>query len=211
MTPSESIQGPAYRIITQRLVIRCPQPSDASLLDDAIKQSLDHLLPWLIWAKREPVSFQERIEYLRKVRGNFDLGVDYGYLIFNLSESRILGGTGLHTRLGQEAREIGYWIHKNHINLGFATEVSAALTKVAFVIDHVRRVEIHCDPLNMRSASVAKKLGFINEATLHNRLENTAGDLRDSMIWTLFEGNYPTSLAAQADIQVFDVVGRRII
>jgi hypothetical protein len=31
------------------------------------------------------------------------------------------------------------------------------------------------------------------------------------MIWTLFEENYPTSLAAQADIQAFDVIGRRII
>ena len=164
----------------------------------------------MVWAKREPVSLQERLEYLRKVRGNFDLGVDFGYLIFNLSETILLGGTGLHTRLGQGAREIGYWIHKDYINQGYATEVSAALTKVAFEIDHVKRVEIHCDPKNVRSASVPKKLGFIHEATLHNRIENTAGDLRDSMIWTLFEENYPTSLAAQADIQAYDVIGRRI-
>ncbi len=61
------------------------------------------------------------------------------------------------------------------------------------------------------SASVPKKLGFIHEATLHNRNENTAGNLRDSMIWTLFEENYPTSLAAQADIQAYDVIERRII
>jgi RimJ/RimL family protein N-acetyltransferase len=211
MTLSESIPGPAYRIITPRLVIRCPEPMDASLLDLAINQNLDHLLPWMLWAKREPVSLQERIEFLRNVRGNFDLGVDFGYLVFNSSETILLGGTGLHTRLGQSAREIGYWIHKDHINNGYATEASAALIKVAFEIDHVRRVEIHCDPKNIRSASVPRKLGFIHEATLHNRLENTAGNLRDSMIWTLFEENYPTSLAAKADIQAFDVIERRII
>jgi RimJ/RimL family protein N-acetyltransferase len=157
---------------------------DVSLLDLAIKQSLNHLLPWMLWAKREPVNLQERIEFLRNVRGNFDLGVDFGYLIFNPSETILLGGIGLHTRLGQGAREIGYWIHKDYINQGYATETSA---------------------------SVPRKLGFIHEATLHNRLENSAGNLRDSMIWTLFEENYPTSLAAQADIQAFDVIGRRII
>jgi RimJ/RimL family protein N-acetyltransferase len=211
MNPSESIPGPAYRIITPRLVIRCPDPVDANLLDSAIRQNLDHLLPWMLWAKKEPVSFQERIEFLRKVRGNFDLGVDFSYLIFNHSETMLLGGTGLHTRLGQAAREIGYWIHKDFNNQGYATEVSAALTKVAFEIDHVKRVEIHCDPKNIRSASVPRKLGFIHEATLHNRVENTAGNLRDSMIWSLFEENYPASPPAKIELQAFDAIGRRIL
>jgi RimJ/RimL family protein N-acetyltransferase len=211
MTTSEIIPGPAYRIITTRMVIRCPDPMDASLLDLAVRQNLDHLLPWMLWAKREPVSFQERIEFLRKVRGNFDLGIDFGYLIFNRSETILLGGTGLHTRLGQGVREIGYWIHKDYINQGYATEVSAALTKVAFEIDQVRRVEIHCDPKNIRSASVPKKLGFFHEATLHNRVEDTHGNLRDSMIWSLFEENYPTSVAVETEIKAFDVVGRQII
>ncbi len=211
MKLTESIPGPAYRIITSRLVIRCPEPMDASLLSLAIEQSLDHLLPWMEWAKLEPVSFQERIEYLRKVRGNFDLGVDFGYLIFNRSEDMLLGGTGLHTRLGPGAREIGYWIHKDFINQGYATEVSAALTKVAFEIDQVKRVEIHCDPKNVRSASVPKKLGFIHEATLHNRVVDSFGNMRDAMIWTLFEENYSKSIAAKADIQAFDVIARRII
>jgi RimJ/RimL family protein N-acetyltransferase len=211
MTPSEFIPGPAYKIVTPQLIIRCPDPMDASLLDFAVSQNLEHLQPWMLWAKQEPISHQERIEFLRNVRGNFDLGVDFGFLIFNLSETMILGGSGLHTRLGQWAREIGYWIHKDYINQGYATEVSAALTKVAFEIDHMKRVEIHCDPKNIRSASVPKKLGFIHEATLHNRVEDTHGNLRDSMIWTLFEEHYPTSMPAQVDIQAFDVVGRRLI
>jgi RimJ/RimL family protein N-acetyltransferase len=211
MISAASIPGPAYRIITPRLLIRCPEPSDAQVLDIAIRQSLDHLLPWLLWAQHEPVSPDERLEFLRQTRGNFDLGIEFGYLIFDQSETLILGGTGLHTRLGKDAREIGYWIHKDHINQGYATEVASALTKVAFEVDHVRRVEIHCSPKNTRSASVPKKLGFIHEATLHHRTEDVFGNLCDTIVWSLFEEDYPTNKPAKLELQAFDVIGRRIL
>ncbi len=211
MTIPEPVPGPAYRITTPRLIIRCPEPSDASALDLAIRQSLDHLLPWVLWAKEEPISFDQRIEFLRRTRGNFDLETDFGYLVFNPSEDILLGGTSLSTRLGRGVREIGYWIHKDHIKQGYATEISAALTKVAFECDHVHRVEIHCNPINIRSASIPPKLGFIHEATLHDRDLNIDGNFRDTMIWTLFAANYPTSPAAKAEIQAYDSIGRRIL
>ena len=211
MIPSEPVPGPAYRIVTPRLVIRCLEPKDASMHGVAIEESLDHLLPWMAWAKQWPLSIQERIELLRKWRGNFDLGVDFEYGNFNPAESFLLGAAGLHTRHGQGVREIGYWIHKDHINHGYATETSAALTKVAFEIDHVTRVEIHCEPSNIRSASVPRKLGFTHDPTLQNRIEYRPGNLRDSIIWTPFTENYATSLAVKADIQAFDAIGIRII
>jgi hypothetical protein len=43
-------KGPAYRIHTQRMVIRCWHPQDAPLLKEAIDQNLDHLRPWIPWA-----------------------------------------------------------------------------------------------------------------------------------------------------------------
>jgi len=211
MNASLTIPGPAYRIITVRLVIRCLEPKDFNLLKIAVEQSLEHLIPWMPWARREPMGIQDRIKLLRTWRGNFDLGLDFGYGIFNPSEDTVLGCTGLHTRLGSDAREIGYWIHKDHTNQGYATEASAALTKVAFEIDQVKRVEIHCAPDNARSAAVPRKLGFVHEATLHNRGIDADGNLRDSMIWTLFAEGYPTSPPAKAKIEAFDAIGRRII
>ncbi len=210
MSQSEAIPGPAYRIVTPRLVIRCPSPIDAAAHDLAIRQSLDHLLPWVFWAKNEPVSFEQRIEFLRRTQGNFDLGLDFGYLVFNPSETEVIGGASLSTRLGVNTREIGYWIHKDHLNQGLATEVSAALTKVAFEVDHVSRVEIHCSPKNLRSAAIPRKLGFIHEATLHNRAEDVDGSPRDTMIWSIFEENYPASPSAKIELQAFDAIGRRI-
>ncbi len=206
-----NIPGPAYRIITSRLIIRCPEPIDVQAMDSAIRQNLDHLRPWVLWVKDEPASLEKRLEFIRQSRGNFDLGRDFTYFIFNPPETVLLGGSSLCTRLGMGAREIGYWIHKDYINQGYATEVAGALTKVAFEVDRVKRVEIHCNPKNVRSATVARKLGFVHEATLHNRVEDVDGSLRDAMIWSLFEDVYPSTPSAKACVEAFDAMGRRII
>lgn len=207
----EKIPGPAYCIQTKRLIIRCWKPEDAVLLKKSIDESIDHLKPWMPWAYGEPQELQSKVDLIRRWRGKFDLDDDFVYGIFNLDESQVLGGCGLHTRLGEGALEIGYWIHKDHINQGLATEVSAALTKVAFTINMVKRVEIHCDPENTRSSAIPRKLGFVEEAILKKRYPIQDGSLRDLMIWTLFESDYPDSLAARADIQAYDSIGNRIL
>ncbi len=206
----ESISGPAYRIRTERLVLRCWNPADAVLLNQAVQESLDHLKPWMPWARGELPSLQERIGWLRRCRGEFDLGEDFVYGIFNPTETQVLGGSGLHTRLGKGAREIGYWIHKNFINQGFATEVAAALTQAAFEIEKVNRVEIHCDPLNVRSAAIPRKLGYTLEAVLKQRVETEPGVWRDSMVWTLTASEYPSSPSASLKMEAQDAAERII-
>ena len=106
---------------------------------------------------------------------------------------------------------IGYWIHAAHINQGLATEAAAALTRVAFEVNDVERVEIHCDPANVRSAAVPRKLGYAHEATLRRRAQAGDGTHRDTMIWTLFADTYPGSAAATAEIEAYDARGRRIL
>jgi RimJ/RimL family protein N-acetyltransferase len=203
--------GPAYRIVTSRLVLRCWEPRDAPLQAAAIIESREHLLPWMPWAAQEPVELSQRANWLRKCRGNFDLDHDYIYGVFNLDETRVLGGTGLHTRAGENAREIGYWIHKDYTHQGLATELSAALTRVAFEVDGVERVEIHCDPGNLYSAAIPRKLGYVYEGTLRARSLNTDGSPSDSMIWTMLRPEYPTSPCAAAWLEAYDALGQRIL
>jgi RimJ/RimL family protein N-acetyltransferase len=208
---SIEISGPAYRIHTQRSIMRCWHPNDAVLLSTAIAQSLDHLRVWMPWAHEEPKDLQRRINWLREARGKFDLSQNFLYGIFDPDETQVLGAIGLHARIGKGALEIGYWIHAHHINQGLATEATAALTKVAFEVNQVDRIEIHCDPNNFRSAAVPQKLGFAHEATLRRRIEDHEGQKQDSMIWTLFVEDYPVSQAAAAVMTAFDAMGRKIL
>ncbi|NHJ22912.1 MAG: N-acetyltransferase [Candidatus Lokiarchaeota archaeon] len=203
--------GPAYRIETGRLVIRCYNPKDAPLLQKSIQESVEHLRPWLPWVKTEPEELKVKIERLRMFRARFDLSENYIYGVFDPKETELIGGTGLHPRVGSNAFEIGYWVNMNHINKGYATEFSAALTKVAFEIENVNRVEIHCDPDNVSSAAIPKKLGFVYEATLRGRTETIDGTPSDSMIWSILREEYLKSPAVNAKILAYDAVGKLII
>lgn len=200
---------PAYRIVTPRLVLRCWEPADAPLMKAAVDCSIEHLRPWMPWASHEPEDLQKKIDLLRHFRGQFDLGVDFVYGIFNRDETAVIGGTGLHTRAGEGAREIGYWIRADEIGHGFATEAAAGLTRVGFEIEKLRRIEIHCDAANVRSAAVARKLGYALETTLRRRIASNDAD-HDEMVWTMLADEYTDSPASRALVAAYDVIGRKI-
>ena len=199
-----------YKIETERLVIRCYKPKDAELLKISIDESLEHLLPWMPWAKNEPEPVETKMKRLRKYRGQFDLGLDYTFGIFTKDEEKLIGSAGLHTMLGENAREIGYWINAKHLKQGYATETVKALIKVGFEIEQLDRIEIRCDPHNIASQGVPKKLGFLNEGTLKNRTTNTKGELRDEMIWTMFKNEYLKYEFPDFNFKVFDIIGELI-
>jgi RimJ/RimL family protein N-acetyltransferase len=202
--------GPAYRIVTPRAVIRCWEPSDAPAQLDALLDNLDHLRPWLPWAQETP-TLERQLGFLRECRSRFDRGEDYTFGVF-APTGEVIGGAGLHTRLGPGVLEIGYWIHGGWTGRGLATEIAAALTRVAFEVERVDRVEIRVVPDNVRSARVAQKLGFRHEATLRRRL--AFGDLRlDAMLWILFADEHAASVAAAASTAVaaYDALGRPLL
>jgi RimJ/RimL family protein N-acetyltransferase len=203
---------PPYRIVTERLVVRCWEPSDAPLLRDAIDSSLEHLRRWMPWAHEEPRTPESQVALLRRFRGEFDLGQTFVYGIFDAGEKEVVGGTGLHRRIGEDALEVGYWIRASRVGQGLATEVTAALTRVAFEVSGVDRVEIRVDPANAASLAIPRKLGFAEEATLRRRLEPFEdGDPRDVVVFALFGDTFPGTPAASAHVEGYDALGARVM
>jgi RimJ/RimL family protein N-acetyltransferase len=207
------VRTPPYRLETERLVIRCWEPRDAPLLKAAVDSSLDHLRPWMPWAYDEPQPLPEKIELLRGFRGRFDLGEDYIYGIFSKRETEVLGGSGLHTRVGPEGFEIGYWVSAAAAGNGIATETTAALTRAGIELAGADRVEIRVDPANEVSMKVPRKLGYTEEATLRRRLpgRRPSDELRDSVIFTLLREELPASPAAAVEYEAYDAASRLIV
>jgi len=189
---------PPYRIETERLLLRCWQPTDAPALNEAVDSSLEHLRPWMHWATGEPSSLDDTVELLRRFRGLFDTDQDFVLGIFEPDGSRVLGGSGLHTRHGPEALEIGYWLRADSEGKGLASEAAAALTRVAFERCGVIRTEIHVDPENAPSQAVAERLGYVREGVLRQRLPpvRPGSGRRDEVVSSLLEEEYTASPAA---------------
>ncbi len=206
-----SRMGPAYRVETSRLILRCWEPADEPALSSAIAASVEHLRPWMPWAASEPIPSKQRVKLLRGFRAAFDSDQDFVYGIFAPDGREVLGGTGLHPRIGPGGREIGYWIRVDQAGQGYATEATAALTRVAFEIDGVRRVEVRCDPANARSRRVPEKLGFTCDGTLRSHMLGTDGEPRDTMVWSLIRSEYEGSEPSRAELAAFDVTGARIL
>ncbi len=204
----------AWRLRTKRLVLRCWSPRrDAPLLVAAIAENLEHLRPWMDWAAKEPESLERKTRRLREFRRRFETGTDSLYGVFDPQERAVLGAVGLHRRIGAGAGEIGYWIHRGHVGLGYATEAAAAVVRAAFELERLGRVEIHCDPANLASAAIPRRLGFAHQVTVPRRVISPAARPRDIMIWTLLARDYPASAAAAAaaGIEAFGALGERLL
>jgi RimJ/RimL family protein N-acetyltransferase len=203
--------GPAYRIVTERLVVRCWDPADAAPLKTSIDSSIEHLRRWMPWAVDEPEPVAAKVARLRRFRALFDADEDYIYGIFDRETSGVVGGTGLHTRVGGGGREIGYWVRADREGEGLISESVAALVKVAFELDGVTWVEIRVDPDNVRSAAVPVRLGFAEEARLAHRIADANGTPRDVVVYTMLRDVYRGSVCAATWIEAYGAGGERLL
>jgi RimJ/RimL family protein N-acetyltransferase len=197
----------AYRIETDRLLLRCWSPCDARKLRDCLDNNDQHLRPWIPFMKDEPRSLEQTAEWMRGMRAGFDLRQNYRYGVFDLSGEKLLGENMLLGRAGQGAFEIGYWTDRNAIGQGIANEATCALIRVAFEIEKVNRLEIMCEPENAPSAAIPARLGFTHDATLPKRSTNSEGKICDLMVWSLFADQYHSTPAAKTAMRAYDCMG----
>ncbi len=195
-----------YKIVTERLVIKCWEPRYAERLLDAIR-STESLLPWMPFAKPPLASVQQEIDLLRMFRANYDNDQDYVLGIFDPTEEIVIGSTGLHTRRGPHALEIGYWIGGGHQRNGYAVETASALIKTAFLLSDVARVEINTAVDNRRSRAVIEKLGLRLEGVLRSTIPDADGVLHDEEKWSILRSEYERSAHRDRKLTFYSATG----
>ncbi len=171
------------RLTTERLLVRCWEPSDAPALRVALDASLGQLRDWLPWAVNEPAPVEELAARLESFRERFRAGEDWAFAVLDRTTGAVLGGAGLHRRAAADALEVGYWLRVEAVGRGLATEVVNALARAALEHGAVDRVEIRCDPRNVRSVAVARRAGFRHLRTLTGDALTPSGEPRDTMVW----------------------------
>jgi ribosomal-protein-serine acetyltransferase len=151
---------PPERVSVDPITIRRWVDADVAPLHALILANLDHLRPWMAWVAAEPLCLVEREAKIGEWTRCWDDGVDFPYAIVDGSGD-LLGGCGLHRRIGAAGLEIGYWVRGDRVGQGIATRAVAALTEAAFSIEGVDHVEIHHDAANVASRRVPEKNGFV--------------------------------------------------
>lgn len=178
-------------IRTPRLVLRRWRTSDAALMKAAIDDNLPHLQAWMPWAQAEPSSLGVIEERIALFEQQFDTGTEWLYAIRSRSSDAVVGGTGLHPRIGPDGLEIGYWLRENATGQGYATEAARALTQVALDQPDIERVQIRCDPRNVASAAIPLRLGYRHIRTIENEAVTPNGTPRDTMVWEITRSDRP--------------------
>jgi ribosomal-protein-serine acetyltransferase len=141
-----------------RLTLRRWVSTDAEALSAAVVANLDHLRPWMPWISAEPMTPADRILLIEQWQVEWERGGDV--VVGAFLDGVVVGSSGLHRRRGPGVLEIGYWVHRDHVRKGIATEIASALTTAAFTVPGIDRVEIHHDKANVASAGVPRGLGF---------------------------------------------------
>lgn len=177
---------PPERIDLGDVVLRRYVPDDAARLAAVARANLDHLSPWMTWATVESTTEEAMARFIAESTGRIEAGLDAGWGILD-REGRLLGGTGLHDRVGPGGVEIGYWLAASATGRGVITRVAGALTDLALGLHGTTRVEIHCDEANHRSAAVPHRLGYRLERIVPSDRPQAPSDTGRDMIWVRTE------------------------
>jgi RimJ/RimL family protein N-acetyltransferase len=95
------------------------------------------------------------------------------------------GELRVHSRAHRQG-EISYVVHPQHWRRGYATWIGSQLLQRAFRDHALHRVFATCDPRNVASAAVLRKLGLEHEGRLRHTLLLRDG-WRDSDVYSTLE------------------------
>jgi RimJ/RimL family protein N-acetyltransferase len=170
---------------TERLSIRSPLPGDGPEVYAAVRESIDELSLWMVWPKQHR-TVDDSETSARRARVAFLARSELRLHLYLRGTDTLVGVAGLQGIDWDVPKfEIGYWCRTGFTGNGFITEAVRAITSLAFDALGAGRVEIRCDPANLKSARVAERAGFTLEATLKNNEIGTDGSPRDTMIYAL--------------------------
>ncbi|HEX6168037.1 MAG TPA: GNAT family N-acetyltransferase [Acidimicrobiales bacterium] len=173
--------APAHLVPADQLVVRRWRVEDVPRLHAAVIESIDHLRPWMPWVAKEPLTLAQRVELVAGWAPLWDAG---DRMCGMFAGDEVVGGCGLHQRIGPGGQEIGYWVRLGYTGRGYATAAARALVDMAFTLPGVTHVEIHHDVANPASGRVPAKLGFVHVGDEAHAIE-APGETGTQRIWRM--------------------------
>jgi [ribosomal protein S5]-alanine N-acetyltransferase len=157
---------------SKHLIIRKYHMRDAEefsiLHDEALRH---HLAPWspeFDLERTAAESLRGAREFILTVLEKWEDQTDFRFVIEEKSSGRIVGQVGITgiIRNVNHAGFIGYWIGKDYLNKGYATEAVVTVLTFAFEFLKLHRMHLWISPDNAPSLRIAQKLELRHEGTV---------------------------------------------
>lgn len=152
--------------VNTELVLRNYTDEDAGELFAAVQENRAHLRPWLMWVDSTQ-RVEHSLEYIRVARqAQYDQqSISFG--VFR--NGRLVGGLSMHHWERElKKAQIGYWLAQAEQGRGTMHYCVDTLLEYLFGQLQLNKVELHYLQTNLRSAGVARKLGFKVEGILRD-------------------------------------------
>jgi len=166
----------SIEIITPRLILRTPTQEDAAMITAAKKEVWHDLQLWMSWA----YDGEETLEATQRFIAG---ALSHNSMIGLCRDSgEFVVCTGMHPRDGYEGQfETGYWVAKDFLRKGYATEACNAAIRYAFNVLNVPTVFICHHEGNVPSQRIIEKLGFTKTGVREKAFKRcTDGSLMDT-------------------------------
>lgn len=140
-----------------------------------------------------PTTPEQKEHYFAKVFRDRDEGRAYPFVLVDQQSNRVIGTTRL-TDLRPEHRnaELGYtWLAP--ACYGGAANVDSKLLMLGFAFEQLGliRVQLNVDSRNLRSQASIRALGASYEGTLRSHQIMKDGYLRDTMVFSILQREWP--------------------
>jgi RimJ/RimL family protein N-acetyltransferase len=172
-------------IETQRLILRPFVADDFDAVFDM--QSRPEVVRYLYWEARTEAEVRTALE--KKIAATaIRAQGDALFLAAVLKETNQLVADVVLQWISQEHKhgEVGFIVHPDHQGLGYATEATRELLRVAFEDLKLHRVTGHLDSRNLASARVLEKLGMRREAHLVEN-EFVKGEWQSEIVYAILD------------------------
>ena len=166
------------------ILLRAPKASDVPAIQQAIRESLTELHPWMDWAT-DDYDEASTWRWLEAIQLAWEHASGFHFAITDAHSGEYIGGCsvdGINEKL--RSCNLGYWVRTSRTGQGIASQAASLAAKFAFETVGLTRVEIVIAVENVASQRTAQKAGAHYEGILLNRMV-VRSDVYNAMLFSL--------------------------
>jgi len=152
------------------LTLRPYQITDIEPCFNAIRESINELLPWMWWC-HSAYSTKDTQIWIESLPDTCQNATECSFAIIDSEDGSFLGSCGLsNINRTDRCANLGYWVRTSRSRQGVAPAAALGIARFAFKEVELNRVEIVIATENKASIRVAEKIGALREGLLRKRI-----------------------------------------